>query len=199
MFKVREFDHWDIANEPLMANPQMDHMWDIVIDNLDGMGLNDPSTGEPLVMPNANKSITISCQSCNEPSETGGSTPIQYYNVEFHVSNGQTRWESLKLNVRDLIGMNAYGIFKALKNAAADGKAGEGRLPVTDAEGNPGYMFTCHVIKRTTNRKITRMTKYEWAFVTMIGGRSNDRSRNGIQTFDVEIKFGRMSDEMIPQ
>jgi hypothetical protein len=71
-------------------------------------------------------------------------------------------------------------------------------MAVTDDDGNPGYMFTFHKIERRLDRAISRMTKFEWAWVKGLTEPSVNRGGGGQQTFEMTIRFNRKSEEVIP-
>lgn len=200
---IKTYDHWDIANDPNLAAPQYDHMFSAVIDNLGDMALEDPRIPGKLLEfteDGASKSLEFSTIQIQGGDESVGETKQNFYNVEFYFSNGKTTYTELRVSMRRYIGgLDFYLIAKALKEGAASGRTGEGRLPIADGSGNPGYMFTFHKIMRRLDRTITQMTRYEWAWVKALTDPSANRDTGGQQTFEMTIRFSRKVEEVIPE
>jgi hypothetical protein len=200
---TRQYDHWDIANDPNVAVPQYDHMFSAVIDDLTGMALEDPRMpGNLLTMTDdgSAKSLEFACEEISGGDETVGETTQQFYNVQFTTSNGQTKYSELRVKMRRFVGgLDFYLIAKALKEGAGSGRTGEGRLAVADDHGNPGYMFTFHKIERRLDRMITRMVKFEWAWVKGLSEPTASRKSGNQQSFDMTIVFNRKIEEVIPE
>lgn len=176
---------WELGNNPNLYNPQLKRNFDLIITGIDG--LTNPLTGTPF--DNGKESITISCQTLNEPDETTGMVSHVYQNTEFKFSNGRTTFGDMTGTIRDLVGANAYGIMKELKKRASNAETGEA--------GNPSdYMFTCYVIDRkASTNMINRVRKYSYCFVTRVGGRDHDRADDSIATFDFTIACSLMTDD----
>lgn len=199
---IKQYDHWDIANDPNLAVPQYDHMFSAVIDDLVGMALEDPRIpGQLLTITEdgSAKSLEFACEQITGGDETVGEISQPFYNVTFFTSNGKTTYTELRVTMRRYVGgLDFYLIAKALKEGAASGRTGEGRQAVADDAGNPGYMFTFHKIERRLDRMISRMTKYEWAWVKGLTEPTVNRKGGQQQTFDMTIRFNRKSEETIP-
>lgn len=176
---------WELGNKPDLYNPQLSRNFDLIIMGLDN--LTNPLTGTQ--WDNGKESITISCQSLTEPDESSGSVSHVYQNTEFKFSNGRTTFGDMTATVRDLVGVDAYGIFKELKRRASNAETGEA--------GDPSeYMFNCYVIDRKASTKmINRIRKYSYCFVSAVGGRSHTRDDDSISTFTVTITTSLMADE----
>lgn len=199
---LRPYDHWDLGNDPNMAVPQYDHMFSAVIDDLTGMALEDPRIpGQLLTMTEdgSAKSLEFACEQITGGDETVGESSQLFYNVEFFMSNGKTSYTELRVTMRRYVGgLDFYLIAKALKEGAASGRTGEGRMAVADEDGNPGYMFTFHKIERRIDRMITRMVKFEWAWVKGLTEPTTNRKGGNQQTFEMTIRFSRKTEEVIP-
>lgn len=178
---------WELGNNPNLYNPQLERNFDLIIMGLDD--LTNPLTGT--AWDNGKESITISCQNLNEPAETTGTVSHVYQNTEVKFSNGRTTFGDITATVRDLVGADAYGIFKELKRRASNAQTGEAGEP-------SDYMFNCYVIDRKASTKmINRIRKYSYCFVSEIGGRTHSRDGDNIATFNVTIKTSLMTDESV--
>jgi hypothetical protein len=156
------------------------------------MGLQNlvnPLTGERF--DNGKESVTISCETATLPEEQTGVVEVRYGNSIVKFSNGQTKFGVLNLTVQDLVGANAYGIFKEMYKYQGNAKTGE----VLDPEG---YMFTAYLIARKANHQdVNRIWKFDNLFVTNIGQRNFDRNSEEKQTFQVTCAFSLMTDESV--
>lgn len=203
MAELKLYDHFDIANDANLAVPSYEHMFSAVIDDLQGMALEDPRMPGELLQTTedgAAKALEFSCLQITGGDESVGETAIPYYNVTFYVSSGKTSYTELRVTMRRFIGgLDFYLIAKALKEGAASGRTGEGRQPMADEEGNPGYMFTFHRIERRIDRRISRMTKYEWAWVRELTEPTSNRGNQEQQTFEMTLRFNRKVEEVIPE
>jgi hypothetical protein len=199
---TRKYDHYDMANDPNLAVPQYDHIFSATIDDLVGMALEDPRIpGQLLTMTEdgSARSLEFACEQITGGDETVGEVNIPFYNVEFYTSNGKTSYTPLRVTMRRFVGgLDFYLIAKALKEGAASGRTGEGRQAVADDAGNSGYMFTFHKIERRLDRMITRMVKFEWAWVRELTEPTTNRKGGSQQTFDMTIRFNRKTEEVIP-
>lgn len=178
---------WELGNNPNLYNPQLNRNFDLVIMGLDE--LTNPLTGTP--WDNGQASITISCQALTEPDASSGSVSHVYQNSEFKFSNGRTTFGDITCTIRDLVGVDAYGIMRELLRRATNAETGEAGQP-------DDYMFTCYVIDRKASTKmINRIRKYSYCFVSAVGGRSHTRDDDAISTFSVTITTSLMTDESV--